>query len=451
MTFPDPRVKARLDAIERVELDIDDDANTGLRQRYGDHAVPSFVLLDGDGDVVHRWVGGGDAERFLAELAQGEVLGADPARRAERATFARLLAALAAGDEAALARGSAELLHLHPEAPPDAAAVWWACCERAHERRDWPALAAAAARLLALPDGGHHEAVRVLADIATFERTGRTPQALQRHIESRIRVLAEPFPGSSLGDRVGALLGDRRRVSEAEADAWVDRANGAMDELTKIGAAAAPALLQTMRTRPEVALDCARVLGRMRLPATTATLRAELAAGLPQAWARAAFLTCLGDHLEAGNLPVLLEFVVAPQPGNVRIAAMEGLRDLLFQLGGSDRADVAAAVAAGFDSPSAPLRSWALQAAFYVHAPLPLDALDDLLDDARKVWSDTTVADNALWILLDQLGLGLVDGDGRPVEQRASADVLRAVRDWQRAHRGRLRWSADARRYLVVD
>lgn len=100
---------------------------------------------------------------------------------------------------------------------------------------------------------------------------------------------------------------------------------------------------------------------------------------------------------------------------------------------------------------SAPLRGWALQAAFYVHAPLPLDALDDLLDDAREVWSDTTIGDNALWILLNQLGLELVGDDGKPVEQRATADVLRTVRDWQRAHRGRLRWSADARRHLVVD
>src|SRR5690349_4095669 len=71
-TFPRPEVREALARLAIARIDIDASANAETYRRWGGHeGVPTFVVLDASGAELHRWVGGGKAERFLDELKQG--------------------------------------------------------------------------------------------------------------------------------------------------------------------------------------------------------------------------------------------------------------------------------------------------------------------------------------------------------------------------------------------
>lgn len=454
VTFPDPKVQAKLGELATVALDIDDPANAELQRQYGGSGVPAFALVDAGGNLVHRWTGATDAEAFVAELQRGQQAALDPQRTADDAVLDRLLQALVQDDAAKVERAFTDCIALHPETPPSRAATLWSACERAEARHDWPALRAAAEGYLRQPEAEraaeHAAEAKVLAGVAEFEIAGTITPALQARIDELIAVLEVPFPGSTVGERLGALFGERRHVAEAEAEAWVDRINAAMSALRDVGPAAAPSLLAGMRSRPAAAMRCAAVLSWLRLPTTTDRLREELAAGKLPEWTRVAYVQCIAYHKDARCLPLLLECAAPSQSGNVRVAALEGVRDIVSGIGGTERQDVADTVGTALAARSNGVLRWALQAAFSVRAPLPLDALEELLDDRRPCFSNYTIADNALWILLEQLGTKLVDADGKDVEQRANDEVLACVRAWLRAHDGQLQWSREEHRYRAA-
>ncbi len=56
--------------LDVARVDVTDDANAELTRKYGVSAIPAFVLLDGDGRVLYRQVGGRpDVEKIEAALS----------------------------------------------------------------------------------------------------------------------------------------------------------------------------------------------------------------------------------------------------------------------------------------------------------------------------------------------------------------------------------------------
>ncbi|HEX2916384.1 MAG TPA: thioredoxin fold domain-containing protein [Chloroflexia bacterium] len=51
-----------------VNLDFDDRTNESLEQKYKVNAHPTFIIVDGQGNLVKRWVGIVPADEFKREL-----------------------------------------------------------------------------------------------------------------------------------------------------------------------------------------------------------------------------------------------------------------------------------------------------------------------------------------------------------------------------------------------
>jgi hypothetical protein len=60
-----------LEQIQFTYLDVDDAANAPFKQSLGFRYQPEFYLLDGEGNVVQKWIGPVTRESFVAafELA----------------------------------------------------------------------------------------------------------------------------------------------------------------------------------------------------------------------------------------------------------------------------------------------------------------------------------------------------------------------------------------------
>jgi len=56
--------------INFVFLDADDPATEPFRREFGFFVQPEFYLLDGDGNVIQKWVGYVPADDFRAEFAK---------------------------------------------------------------------------------------------------------------------------------------------------------------------------------------------------------------------------------------------------------------------------------------------------------------------------------------------------------------------------------------------
>lgn len=452
VTFRDQLVQRQLADLAVAKVDIDDPQNAPVcRLHRRDSGVPSFALVTPNGDVVHRWVGAGDPAEFLAELEQGRTRAADDGPVRVGRILAQLQLDFDRGDEAAVAQRLQELGQLQPEAgAPSLDEALWRCCTDAHERHDWPRLRTATRRYLVQPATPQRDAALVLLGLAEFELSGSITPELQRHIDGSIDALATPFPGSTVGERLRSLLGQQPKPTEAERDAWVDRANESMAALGRVGRAAAPALHRAILTRPDVSQDAAIALARLRLPTITDQLRKDLLDPKLPVWARRNVISCIGDHKEVPCLDLLLQHLAPDHPPNIRAAAAYGIREILVQIDGTERTDIAEALMAAFDANHRGLSTAVLQTLFYVHAPLPLDDLLELFGDRRNLFGDYVIADNALWIVLDQLGMTLKDGSGGAIDQLCTPDVAAVVRAWLREHQGKLQWSAAQRRYVVI-
>lgn len=449
LTFPEPQVQAALGKFAAVKLDIDLPSSVQLFTSYGDGAVPAFAVVEGDGRLVHRWGGSGDAAAFVAELEQGLQLHADPQLSRRQAAERALVAAVVQCDEAAIhaaGRQLAELALLPAGGLPELLHELGAACR---QRRQWTELAALAARLLSAdPLAADLRAdAELWLDEAQFAASGVVPERLQRRIAAWIEAMAEPFPGSSLGDRLRRLVGDVDPGQSAAATAWVRRANATKDALVKVGQPAFEPLLAAMQRRPDLADDCAYVLGRMKLPGTAARVRAALESGRLPATVRRGHVLCLAVLKDPQCRPWLLEYAAAGQPIPLRSVAIDGLKQLALLTGDRRNEAVAAVVAQALQARDQRLLGEALQAAFQVEAALPLDALDELLDDRRALFGDYVIADNALWILTMQLGVELVDAQGAGAGERATPAAVAALRGWLREHQSELNWSPELRRY----
>jgi thioredoxin-like negative regulator of GroEL len=56
--------------IRFLYLDIDDPANQAAKREFGFSYQPEFYLLDGEGDLLQKWVGSVSQEQFEAVFAQ---------------------------------------------------------------------------------------------------------------------------------------------------------------------------------------------------------------------------------------------------------------------------------------------------------------------------------------------------------------------------------------------
>jgi thioredoxin-like negative regulator of GroEL len=61
-TLQDSNVVQKLDSFLKMKVDID--ANAALAERFGVHAVPTFVVVNGDGEELDRTTGAMDAANF---------------------------------------------------------------------------------------------------------------------------------------------------------------------------------------------------------------------------------------------------------------------------------------------------------------------------------------------------------------------------------------------------
>jgi hypothetical protein len=56
--------------IRFLYLDIDDPANQAAKREFGFSYQPEFYLLDGEGNLLQKWVGSVSQEQFEAVFAQ---------------------------------------------------------------------------------------------------------------------------------------------------------------------------------------------------------------------------------------------------------------------------------------------------------------------------------------------------------------------------------------------
>lgn len=451
-TFPDPDVQQALGALTLAHIDIDAAANVEVCRRHqGNEGVPTFVLLDETGAELHRWVGALDAAGFLGEL---RAKGADAVRQFDGLFdehVARAEFCLRQGDQPGLAKHLEALEQLDPaRTSPELDAVLWQCCTTAKQRGDWPGLRSAARRYLDLPSPSQAEHARVLLGIAAFEIDGTTSVELQQHIDARIATLKVPFPGSTLGQRLQKMLGTGEVAPQGAAAAWVAASNNAMHELAAIGRAAAGSLRLALFDTPDVSDNAAVVLARLRLPETTPWLIERLDDPATPSWAMPFVVWSIAMHKEERCLPVLLRLLAPEHPPRVRAAAADGIKQLANRTDGTTRQDIADAMSTALESRDLNLRSEVLQALFEVHAPIPLDALIEMLSDRRALgWGDFRVCDNALWIVMKQIGMNLVGADGTAVGERCTPEIAAFVRRWHDGVAGQLRWDPEAKCYRV--
>ena len=72
--FPDPRVQEALEAYVFVKVDTDDFPAAG--EHFDVAAMPTLLVLDGEGKEVHRWVGMVETEDLARRLTElGEAAG----------------------------------------------------------------------------------------------------------------------------------------------------------------------------------------------------------------------------------------------------------------------------------------------------------------------------------------------------------------------------------------
>jgi Thioredoxin-like len=450
-TFPQPEVREALAKLAIARIDIDSAANVEVCRRWHGHeGVPTFVLIDAEGTELHRWVGSSDAKGFLDGLKKG----ADVAANAEEGALEHH-AALAAfylqrNDQERAAEQLRAIERLDPgHRAPALENTLWSACSVARQRRDWAALRAAAGRYLELPAPAHGEQARALLGVAEFETAGTMTPALQAYVDERVTVITTPWPGSTLLDKMDKFLGKEPDLTGG--DARVERVNTAIHELVDVGGAAAPALRHALLHKQGEGLWPAIVLARLRLPESTPWLTERLDDPATPAWARRWLVMSIAEHKEDRCLPVLLEWAGEKHLPVERSDAVEGIRDLLFRGGTPASPEVARVLAAALESRDRRLLANVLQALFCAHAPMPLERLLELLDDQRSLgWGDYHICDNALWILLDQLGMQLERSDGKPQGEHCSREIAAWMRGWYARNAAALRWDATANCYCIT-
>lgn len=452
MTFRDDAVLDAMAGFEVCKLDIDEPANRDACSRfYSRGGIPEFAVLADDGREVHRWSGAVPAPTFRDELARAlrQAVPPDPAdpiavavfhcERGEGAAVAAQLDVLgkrgAAGDAAEVDRIALLL------------------CTKLAERRRWPELAKAAQQYLdRLPAGVHRAEVTVLQGRATFAIDGTTSAALQACIDEHLASSAAPFPGRSLAERAGALFGavdpEAERARDAAATAWVTRVNAAMHALAELGSPAVPALRRVLlEGEPIAAQHAATTLGWMRLPDNEKFLRDQIEHGALDAVHRAEVVRSLAMHKDTDCLPLFVDLAGENSPPLVRTEAIDGIRGLCTQLGGTADARVADVLSAALRSPQRNVRAATLQAMFEVRAPLSLPALVAALRDRRELFAEFRICDNALWIFTHQIGQNvLIDGK---VTDACTPEIAEFLADWYARNEARLHWDAGACQWTV--
>ena len=453
VTFRDDAV---LDAMARIavcKLDIDEQQNKDALQRFYDRdGVPAFVVLAEDGRIVHRWSGAVPAQTFCNELANAARLAAPP-DPADPIAVAEFHCAL--GDRARV-REQLDVLARRGGAEDAAQAdrIEWLLCTTLAKQRRWSDLAAATQGYLARTDGVHRDAAAVLLGQATFALDGTTSAALQAHIDARLAESAVPFPERSLLDRARRFAGledsDAEKARDAAATTWVRTVNAAMEVLTELGPPAVPAVRGVLLGgNASAAQHAATVLGWMRLPENVVFLREQLAHGALEPATRVQVVRSLAIHQDPDCMPLLLELAGEANEPAVRAEAIDGIRHLCMQAGGSSDQRVADALSLALRARDRYLREETLQAMFEVHAPLQLPALVAALRDRRSLFADYFICDNALWIFTHQIGRDVLVDDN--IAEKCTPEIAAFLTEWFARNEAKLRWDPAAQRWTGAE
>jgi hypothetical protein len=236
-------------------------------------------------------------------------------------------------------------------------------------------------------------------------------------------------------------------LNEALGD-WVDRTNAALDELTRLGRVALPALHRALREgSPGEADNASRVIGRIRDPESHVFLCDLLDHAHLDAERRTYVVQGLGMFRVAADQPRMLALARGDTTPTLRAEAINAIRSQCIQTGGTKDPAVADALSDALRSRDPNLREAALQAMYEVQAPLALDRLLDVMDDDRVMFLEVRVCDNALWIFEQQIGRYVVDRDGAWVSQHCTPAVAEYLNTWYADARTHLRWDTTQLRW----
>lgn len=269
---------------------------------------------------------------------------------------------------------------------------------------------------------------------------------LDARIKRNIRKFDEPAPGK-LSARLASLLGGKPKTMTE----WVDEQNATLDELTRIGEVAVPALLRAVEHgSSRCAERCAVVLGRIKAPAAKKPIAALLTH--ERAHVRAAAATCMGLYSERAFLPALsARLGQRDEALLVRVEAVGAIRHIAGSYGGIDDVVVATALldAARADHPR--LRWECLQALMSFQSPIDLAALLPLMDDRRdgiRGFSDQTVSANACWVFMGLSGQRIERVDGKEFQGYTPA-VIAFIKAWHEREKGNLVWDRERKHYRL--
>jgi HEAT repeat protein len=327
-----------------------------------------------------------------------------------------------------------------------------AVCERYRPTGGIPSYAIVA------PDGtlrrqftGFREPHAFLDALTSAKPPERRPQlpagpALDDRIKRNIRTFDKPAPDHAVS-RVLEWFGARRQtVGE-----WVKEQNTALNDLTRIGKPAVPALLHAVEHGSARGAErCAVVLGRIKAPEAKPRLAALLRH--KHAHVRIAAVTGLGLYCERAFLPALRERLEDRKEAvRVRMEAVSAMARIARSYGGIDDPAVARALLEATRIDHARLRWECLQALLHIDSPIDLSALFPLMEDRRVGiggFSEQTVSANACWVFVGRCGHYPVRIDGRELEGY-TPKLIAFLKSWYQREKENLVWDPKCKHFRL--
>lgn len=271
--------------------------------------------------------------------------------------------------------------------------------------------------------------------------------ALDDRIKKNIRTFDKRAPGEGVVSRVLEWLGARRQSVKE----WVKEQNAALDDLTRIGTPAVPALLHAVEHgSARVAERCAVVLGKIKAPEAKPRLAALLRH--KQSHVRIAAVTGMGLYYERAFLPALRErFEDRKEALRVRMEAASAIAGIARSYGGIDDPAVAKALLDATRIDNARLRWECLQALLNINSPIDLSALFPLMEDRRLGiggFAEQTVSANACWVFMGLCGHYVVRIDGAELEGY-TPKLISFLKSWYEREKDNLVWDAERKHFRL--
>ena len=271
----------------------------------------------------------------------------------------------------------------------------------------------------------------------------RAGPELDARIQKNIETFNKLFPSKNVG-RALRWIGAKPQT----ADEWVTEHNAALDDLTRLGEPAVPALLKAVEHGSSRTSErCAVVLGRIKANGAKQAVAALLTHRL--AHVRAAAAVCMGHYGERAFLPALCARLKDPKELlRVRTEAADAIGGIARGYGGIDDLAVAKALLDATRVDNARLRWECLQALLNIDSPIDLAALFPLMEDRREGFAGQTVSANACWVFTRLSGHYLVRIDGAEFEEY-TPNAVSFLKAWHEREKKKLVWDAGRKHYRL--